>query len=82
MGDMHVGPLNNWETVRSSQPTEPNLPSGWKPMQHAVWINGTINNGSVPSFGWGLEVALPWNIIAQASHPTRGSVATDTSGKY
>ena len=67
MGKLHTAPLMNWETIAPSQPTESQLPTGWTPMQQAIWMNGTINNGTVPSVGWGLEVALPWTIIAQAS---------------
>lgn len=61
-------PLMAWETIKPSEPTAPVGPSGWRPITHAVAVDGALNNGSAaPSRGWSVEVAMPWTLLCQAA---------------
>lgn len=60
-------PLMPWDTIAPSEPTMPDGPSGWTPITRAVHVDGVLNNGTVQSKGWYVEVALPWTILCQAA---------------
>ena len=59
--------LHNWETLASSEPTQADGPTGWRPMRRAVWVDGALNDGGAVggSRGWGVEMAIPWSILGQ-----------------
>eukprot|EP00798_Chlamydomonas_sp_ICE-L_P012436 gene12436-15635_t len=59
--------LTAFETVRSSEPTQWDGPTGWAPLKRAVHVDGTVNDGSAESKGWSVEMALPWSILCQAA---------------
>lgn len=45
----------------------PPPPAGWMPAKRATWVGGAINNASLTSSGWTIEIALPWAILGQAA---------------
>ncbi|KAG1668749.1 hypothetical protein FOA52_014295 [Chlamydomonas sp. UWO 241] len=67
--------LHNWETLEPARPTmadgpigSDGRPTGWRPMRHAVWVDGALNDGSGGnSKGWGVEMAIPWSVLGMAS---------------
>ena len=65
--------LHNWETLAPSEPTQPDGPTGWRPMRRAVWVDGVLNDGEAMSRGWSVEMAIPWSILGQV----RRSLAED-----
>lgn len=59
-------PLMSFESIAPSEPTIQDGPTGWQPVQRAVWVDGGLNDPSLPSRGWGVEMAFPWSLLRQA----------------
>eukprot|EP00955_Chlamydomonas_euryale_P059239 357321-Chlamydomonas_euryale.AAC.2 len=57
--------LHNWETLASSEPTQHDGPTGWRPLRRGVSVDGCVNDGRTKSRGWGVEMAIPWSILGQ-----------------
>ncbi len=39
-----------------------------KGIQHAVWIDGTLNDPSDVDRGWQVEVAIPWSVLKECAY--------------
>jgi len=39
-----------------------------KGLQSAVHLDGTINDNSDEDRGWGVEIAIPWSVLAECAH--------------
>lgn len=55
--------IHNWETLASSEPTEMQGPTGWRPLKRVVFVDGELNSKSGGK-GWGVELSIPWSIFS------------------
>jgi hypothetical protein len=55
----------SFESIAPSEPTIKDGPTGWEPVRRAVWVDGVLNDPSVESKGWGVEMAFPWSLLKQ-----------------
>lgn len=59
--------LNSFEAVQPSESTYTGPESGWTPVKRATWVGGAVNNASLTTSGWTIEIALPWATLGQAA---------------
>ncbi|MEZ0324323.1 MAG: carbohydrate-binding family 9-like protein [Fimbriimonas sp.] len=72
-GELEINALNTvWDLllVRPYRDAGPII-NGWDiaGLQHAVWVDGTLNDPSDTDRGWSLEVAIPWKALKELSGP-------------